>query len=356
MKLAAFLRENLETVTSQWSAAATVQFGDESTVLGDIVNPLLLAVAADIDRSVSSRPDGSRIAARLQLPGVPLRFAPERVVSEFALLRETVLRLWQAEPRSESMEQVLRFHLALDALLAAILRESEEKRQAAMSMSLAVLGHDLRNSLGGISMSANVLERFPGLPAPITRTVGGLQNAVARMKFMINDLVDLVRVRSGEPLAIERSSVDLATICGKVVEEVQSMYPDFSIRFGSRGDLTGQWDGGRIAQALGDIAAHAAQFGSFRSPILVSAEGSESEVLIRVGSQGMAPPAPLEQFFDPLLQLRPHETEAGVDVPAYRLGLFIAREIAEAHGGTLMAGTDPELGTAITLKLPRLPE
>lgn len=355
MKLAAFLRENLETVTSQWLDAATVQFGDETTVLGDVVNPLLLAVAAEIDRPMSSRPDGSTIAARFELPGVPLRFAPERIASEFALLRETVLRLRQLQDGSAE-EQVARFHLALDALLAAILRESEQKREAAVSTSLAVLGHDLRNSLGGIAMSANVLERFPGLPAPLARTVGGLQNAVARMKYMINDLVDLVRVRSGEPLALETGTVDLAAICRKVVEEVQSMYPDFSIRFVGQGDLTGEWDGVRIAQALGDIAAHAAQFGSFRAPILVRAEGSEPEVVIRVASQGMAPPAPLEQFFDPLLQLRPHETEAGAEVPAYRLGLFIAREIAEAHGGTLQAGPDPELGAVITLRLPRISE
>ena len=355
MNLAAFLRENLDSVSGQWLEAAAAQFDDETTMLGDVVNPLLLAVAAEIDRSVSSRPDTSSIAARLQLPAVPLRFTPQRIASEFALLRETVLRQWRAQSASaEALDQVARFQLALDGLLIAALRESEEKREAAMTMSLAVLGHDLRNSLGGISMSANVLERFPGIPAPLKRTIGGLQTAVARMKLMINDLVDLVRVRSGTPIVLQRAGVDLAEICGKVVEEAQSTYPDFSYRFTTQGDLSGEWDGPRIAQALGDIAAHAAQFGSFRSPILVKAEGTAFEVLIQVGSQGLVPPAPLEQLFDPLLQLRPHETEAGAEVPAYRLGLFIAREIAEAHGGTLEAGTDPDVGATLTLRLPRV--
>lgn len=65
------------------------------------------------------------------------------------------------------------------------------------------------------------------------------------------------------------------------------------------------------------------------------------------------PPASLKTVFEPLVQLPLDQEQTGRPTTSLGLGLFIAREIIEAHGGTITAESNEEFGTTFVVRLPR---
>jgi signal transduction histidine kinase len=278
------------------------------------------------------------------------------LVTEVCSLRRNVLREWARAGEGEglALADACRFDEALDQALIDSMLALGQRLDDAMNRSLAVVGHDLRNSLGAISMSASLLARSGSLPEDLRRPVGGIASTVGRMKHMVNDLEDLGRVRLGKGMPIVRARVDLRTILGAAVKEMQDLNPDFTIRFSSSGDLDGSWDGARIGQALANVVRHTAQYGSFREAICVSVEGRPGELVLSVSNRGLpAPEQPRSASADPMLHQEAGEAESRAGTGGFRLGLYIAAEIAVAHGGTLEVSSTEADGTVLCLRLPR---
>jgi len=345
MILSEFIRTHSGLIAGEWMKSAEAG----SPALRDRVGDILLAAA---ERMEEPGEEKKRSLARgLVCTAEPLTLA--QLVSEFCSLRATVLRVW-ADAAQADAGAAARFERALDELLLDSVQALVQQQDESMNRSLAVLGHDLRNSLGAISMSASVLSRSPGLPQELAKPVGGILSTVARMKHMVGDLDDLARVRLAGGMPIARAGVDIEPVCRRVLQEIQTVYPDFSIRFQASGDLSGNWDGERIGQALGNVVRHAAQYGSFREPIAVSAEGRPDEVVFAVRNRGL--PRPIQPPYgapDPLRGGRPGEAASRDGTTGFRLTLYIAGEIMAAHGGTMEISSSENEGTIFTLRLPR---
>jgi signal transduction histidine kinase len=350
MRLSDFIRARAGVIAGQWVQSPKAR----APALGDQVGKILLVVADDMENPSG---DAQHAAARGLLPGGHL--GVDQLVVEFGALREDVLRLWSEVPQqagNHALAEVMRFDRAMDRVLAESVEELSRKLDESMNRSLAVIGHDLRNSLGAISMSAGVLSRSGNLPGELAKPVGGILTTVARMKYLVIDLEDLARVRLGRGMPIKRASVDIEAICRPVLKDIEAINPDFLIRFDSSGDLSGNWDGARIGHALGNLVRHAAQYGSFRAPIVVSAQGRSEEVVLSVGNQGLPMPAhPLHAGPDRLIQDRPWEADSRDGASGFHLGLYIASEIVAAHGGTIDVSSSQTEGTVFTLRLPRDP-
>lgn len=118
-------------------------------------------------------------------------------------------------------------------------------------------------------------------------------------------------------------------------------------RFRIRGELEGRWDPARVQQALSNLVGNALEYGDLRSPVRLSVIGSDEAVVVKVRNGG--PPIPTElrpALFEPFSRgpTSPH---------GLGLGLFIVKEIAAAHGGTIDVESSAEIGTVFTLVLPR---
>ena len=114
------------------------------------------------------------------------------------------------------------------------------------------------------------------------------------------------------------------------------------IRFIPNGNLRGFWDAARIQQVLSNLLKNALDYGAPDSAIEVRASGLDREVLLSVHNQGSAiPEATLTNIFEPL-----RRGNSGHDRPEsdtnLGLGLFIAQQIARAHGGTIGARSDQQ--------------
>jgi signal transduction histidine kinase len=215
---------------------------------------------------------------------------------------------------------------------------------------VAAVGHDLRNPLSAILTAAQLLE-MTATDDRTRLTASRLRSSGKRMSAIIDDLFDLARVRLGGGLAIEPTEADLLEVAQRVVGEHQQAHPKRQFELVPAGDLKGEWDPHRLAQVLSNLIGNAERHGaSGDAAIIVRLNGEGSDVTFSVHNQGVIAPDLLPTLFDPFRQAREKASREGLG-----LGLFIVRQVIEAHGGTVDVTSTEEDGTAVSARLPRQP-
>jgi two-component system sensor histidine kinase/response regulator len=213
---------------------------------------------------------------------------------------------------------------------------------------LAVVGHDLRDPLNVILMSAELLTASddPNVRKAATRLTG----SGARMRSILDELFDLARARLGGGIPLDRKPADLGQIAHKAVAEIQATDPDRAIDLRSEGDLSGSWDAPRIERVFANLIGNAVAHGDRTGRITVQLRGDEQQITVSVHNVGHVPPELLPRLFEPFHArkgMRPRGQGLG-------LGLYIARQIVLAHGGDIAVRSTPAEGTTFRFALPRL--
>ena len=225
---------------------------------------------------------------------------------------------------------------------------AERARRATADELVAALAHDLRNPLQAVSGQLGMLRnraRREGQDRYLENAEAGLA-ALARVERMIANLLDASRLEGGL-FALSPRPVDL---CALVTETAQSLDTDGNpIAVHSPEEVPALVDPERLRQALENLLANAVRHSPKGVPVdlTVATEtrdgGEWATIAVRDGGPGI--PA----------DLRAHlfaRFAAGPDSRGLGLGLYLARGIAEAHGGTLtLDGTGPT-GTTFQLALP----
>jgi signal transduction histidine kinase len=174
-----------------------------------------------------------------------------------------------------------------------------------------------------------------------------------RMRRMVHDLLDFTRTRLGGDIPLTPTPLDLAELCQQVVAELEAIHPSCRVRFHARGELDGQWDGDRLAQAVSNMVANALQYGCDSGPVSVDAFAEGDRVVVRIHNEG--PPIPadaLRTIFDPMVR-RKVAQQGDKNPSGLGLGLYIAHEIVTAHGGTIGVTSAEGEGTTFTMRIPR---
>jgi PAS domain S-box-containing protein len=220
---------------------------------------------------------------------------------------------------------------------------------------MGVLGHDLRSPLSAILLSAQALMRNEGLLPGYIRGLQRIKSSARRADRLVSDLVDLVRSRQGGGIPILPKPLDLKDICEDVVAEVNATYPDRTIDLVALGGCEGVWDPDRIAQLATNLVTNAVVYSPPETAVRVEVGGRDGQfVFLRVHNEG--PPIPAElipSLFDPFR--RGTRESRDQSRGGLGLGLHIARQITEAHGGEIRVESAAEKGTMFTVILPREP-
>jgi signal transduction histidine kinase len=120
------------------------------------------------------------------------------------------------------------------------------------------------------------------------------------------------------------------------------------------GDLECNYDAARLQQVFSNLLNNAAQYSPSRSLIQLTAHGDPDAVLVQVRNSGSPiPENSLKAIFDPLVQLAADEDQPPRPNTSIGLGLFIAREITAAHGGSINAESSPEGITTFSVRIPK---
>lgn len=222
-------------------------------------------------------------------------------------------------------------------------RETTEMRE----QFIAVLGHDLRNPLFAISAGAEMLLRKLPDPANQKRARHILTSA-RRATKLVDDVLDFARgsLGRGIPVNIEPCP-DLEDALRHVISEVQSIHPDRTIQ-SSIGDLRSvHCDRERVAQLLSNLVANAVTHGDPDGPIEINAQINEGQFVLSVKNQGLIAEDALPHLFRPYSRPASATPQTGLG-----LGLYIASQIAQSHGGKLDVVSTGQQGTTFTFSLP----
>ena len=214
----------------------------------------------------------------------------------------------------------------------------EQQNAALREQFIAVLGHDLRNPLGGIISAAQMLARTE-LGKNEERFVKILLSSSKRMHEMIDNVMDLARGRLGGGIGINNANVNLQKLLQEVMDELAVAWPDRTIKLQCDTDRQVSCDKGRIAQLTSNLIANAITHGAADTPVIVHAVTNDTAWQITVSNQGKPiPDKALPHLFHPFHREDAHSSQNGLG-----LGLYIASEIAKAHSGLLTVNSDAEI-------------
>ncbi len=269
--------------------------------------------------------DGSFFGTLCGLDPLPARVSTAETVGMFKLFAELIAS-----------------HLDADRALA-VERSAAELRE----QFLALLGHDLRNPAMALLSGTKLLQRSALDPRAAT-IVDMMQESARRMSALIDDVVDLARGRLGGGLTLDRREAQaLAPVLHGVVAEASGAHPDRAIETDIALPATIACDPGRIGQLVANLLTNALTYSGAATPIRLRAGAADGTLEISVANAGdPIPPAALEKIFEPYYRGTARSNRQGLG-----LGLYIAAEIARAHGGTLQAQSTPE-ETRFTFRMP----
>jgi signal transduction histidine kinase len=376
MRLADFLDEHAERVLEEWDRFAQSLWpaGMDLAARRDHANAMLAAIAHDLrtPQSDVQQSEKGRGRARRGTGSAPTAaeehgahraaqdVSLEQMVAEYRALRASVIRLWgtgdaagDAASHQRHIEDLTRFNEAVDQALAESAARFSRDLERSKDMFLAILGHDLRTPLGAVVTSAGFMATATGIAEPYRALASKMVASGLRMNQIVTDLLDFTRTRLGDGIPITRAATDLGAVCTQTAEEVAAFHPANVVQCQTSGELRGQWDGARIGQAVSNLVANAVQHGAHDSPVRVAVRGEAGEVVIAVHNEGPPiPPHDVPGLFNPLKHVH-RDPRAARQSQSLGLGLYIAQQIAAAHGGVIAVESSADAGTTFTMRLPR---
>ena len=228
---------------------------------------------------------------------------------------------------------------------------AERKASALREQFIAVLGHDLRNPLAAIISGMDIMSMSPMDERQIV-VARLVQSSAARMSALIDDVLDFARGRLGDGMSLTHRPVNLGPVLIQVIDELRSSHAERQISADVTLPDAVDCDPGRLSQLLSNLVANALVHGSETGPITIQAHCDAKAFILSVANCGdPIPKAAIARLFQPFTrdEIRPSQQGLG-------LGLYIASEIARAHGGQLEAKSDPS-ETRFTFIMPKkIPE
>jgi signal transduction histidine kinase len=281
------------------------------------------------------------------------------VVAEYRALRASVLALWHAsvpDPDLNDIDDITRFNECVDQSLAKGVASYTHRVDQTRRMFLAILAHDLRNPLNTISLSAQLAQSSSIAPDE-KQALSQIENSVEAISRLIGDLIDFASTGLGSAIPLSPSPMNFEQLAREVVREIQTAYPTRRIAFEADSDGKIVGDASRLRQVISNLLGNAIQHGSSDGPITLTltSDGSDiSGIVMSVRNEGCPIPADLlPTIFDPLV--RGNNSNQHRRPGSIGLGLYIVREIAVAHGGSVEVTSSTSDGTEFRVRIPRTP-
>jgi phosphoserine phosphatase RsbU/P len=229
-------------------------------------------------------------------------------------------------------------------------KKAEQDREHYRELMLGMLGHDLRAPLSAIAMGADSMLMSESTSEGHTRVLARMKSSTGRMARMIEQILDFTRSRFGG-IPLDKREMDLSALVEQCAEELSLATPESRIEVKVSGACHMKADSDRLTQALTNLFSNAHAHGSPGTPIDVAVICEGDHVRVTVHNRGEPIPENMQQtIFDPFRrgEQRSYNVRKGLG-----LGLYITRQVVEAHGGTVDVDSTLADGTTFTLTLPR---
>jgi signal transduction histidine kinase len=303
------------------------------------------------DAALSIARDKADVELASRVPGASQpRIDQERALEDATVRRERAasdeaLRL-ERESSARALAELLPLEREKTDRFLLTERTRSDDALSSRDDFLGIVSHDLRNLLGGIVLSAEVLSRKAGAGDEASR----IQRYAARMNRLIGDLLDVASIDAGK-LSVTAEIGDFSAL----VREAIDMFHAAAIARGvalhveeSEAPAMFAFDHDRMLQVLANLITNAVKFTPEGGTIALRCEVSDAALHVSITDTGRGIPQDmLEQVFERFWQVGTDDRQG------LGLGLYISRCIVEAHGGTIHAQSDTGRGATVTFTLPR---
>jgi signal transduction histidine kinase len=238
------------------------------------------------------------------------------------------------------------------AAQSVALRHAEEQLRVRKEF-LQVAAHELRTPITSLRGYADFVsrkvrngEQLP--PETLDRALTTIESQAGKLSRLINHLLDFARLEESK-LALQCEQVDLSTLVAGVIEEVRSVSGDVEFVFRSPRRLDARVDSLRIEQVIVNLLTNAVKFSPLNRPVEVALQRDSGSIVLEVRDHGPGVPEEnREAIFGLFQQAHFEDTVVG----GLGVGLYVSRQIVEAHGGTIrVIGADGG-GSRFIVRLP----
>jgi signal transduction histidine kinase len=344
-------------IIARWLAAVRSDAAVDSMSRVELVDhmPQFLAeLVAALEREAGQEPHSQSpselLSAATHGKGrLRLGFSLDAVVREYGALRNAIVETaLEAHVELGPREMQLIFEHTIEGIAQAVLqysreRDAEVQRQA--NEHFAFVAHELRNPLAAAVASFERLAQFEPVQGS-ARALGALGRGLARLSELIGQSLDVARVSSGIDLRPEPTTL-VALLEGVASESrFEAEEKGVKLSLSIEKDRQLQLDVRLIRSALDNLVRNAVKFTHPEGTVAIRGSVSNGRVAVEVEDCcGGLPPGKVEEAFAPFVRL---ENRGG----GFGLGLAIAKQAVDAHGGAIRIQNLPGKGCVFVLEVP----
>ena len=312
----------------------------------EFVDEIVFALQADAGFAA---PDVVATAAGHGAQRLRLGFSLESVVREYGALRDAIVDTARAASAEITFRELqVLFDAMVDGIARAVAeytrqRDAELSRQA--NEHFAFVAHELRDPLSSASTAFQLLKAKQQLPAD-SRAVGALERGIIRATELIDQTLEMARVASGIELRARPTTLAKLFDEAEVSSVAEADAKDIDIRIIVTGEDVIALDTRLVRSALGNLVRNAVKYTPSGHRVEVRGHVTDGRAVIEVEDRcGGLPPGKVEEAFGPFVRLTRREKGFG-------LGLAIAKQAVDAHGGSIRVQNLPGRGCIFVLEFP----
>ena len=239
-----------------------------------------------------------------------------------------------------------------DAVLLLVEDLADERRVEAVRRDfVANVSHELKTPVGALSLLAEAVQSASGDPDAVRRFAERMQTEATRLANLINDVIDLSRLQSDDPLS-HATALDIDLLVRQAVEDVRvvATASRIDIEVAGTPGLQVFGDSGQLSMALRNLLANAVAYSPPNTRVSVATRRPNGVVEIDVKDQGVGiPEHDLDRVFERFYRVDQARSRG---TGGTGLGLAIVKHVCRNHAGECTVWSEVGVGSTFTLRLP----
>ena len=355
------LKQNSEKIMRMWEKRARDEVGasthQTSLVLQDSL-PLYLKQLVDELSNRIVRTSARITADEVESTRIGKLHGHERagyadysisqLIFEYHLLRQVMFQVLEEEAPLEVRDRDIIIGSIEQAVNDAATQFSETLRDI-QELFMVTLTHDLRNPINVVKMGTQLILRRLERGDSHMDVAARMLSAINRLDSMIQNLLDASRLRAGQSLKMEFEECDFVMLVQEVVEDLSFAYGERFVVV-SNSDIRSYCSRKEIRRVIENLAINAVKYGAPSTPITLTLQQTETQISLTIHNEG----DPIALDAQSILFQQFRRTISAEEQTGWGLGLFLAKNITEAHQGTLAVESAEGKGTSFIINLPKV--
>jgi signal transduction histidine kinase len=271
-----------------------------------------------------------------------------QVIFEYHLLRQVIFEVLEDEVSLDTRDRDIIIS-SIEQAVNDTATQFSQTLQDIQDMFMVTLTHDLRNPLNVIKMGTQVilgrLEEGDSNRDLAKRMI----RSIDRLNAMIQNLLDASRLRAGYRLKLTLEEANLDKLVHDVIEDLRVAYGERFVVI-SESSIRGNCNVKELRRVIENLAINAVKYGAPESPIRFALEQTKTQILLTIHNEGN----PINLDAQSILFQQFRRSISAEDQTGWGLGLFLAKNIIEAHQGTITVKSEEGKGTAFIIQLPKV--